>query len=65
MKFRNLTDEEILAYVAEGECSDKAGSYAIQAGGGQFVESYEGPLDNIIGLPVQRLVAMFPDMLAQ
>lgn len=63
VRFRDLSDEEILAYVAEGECYDKAGSYAIQAGGGQFVEGYEGPLDNIIGLPVQRLIAMFPDML--
>lgn len=65
VKFRELTDEEILAYVGEGECYDKAGSYAIQGGGGQFVESYDGPLDNIIGLPVQRLIAMFPDMVAQ
>lgn len=60
--FRTLSDEEILAYVGEGECFDKAGSYAIQGGGGQFVESYEGPLDNIIGLPVQRLLEKFPDM---
>lgn len=60
--FRNLSAEEITAYVAEGECFDKAGAYAIQAGGGQFVESYEGPLDNIIGLPVERLVTMFPSL---
>lgn len=63
--FRELTDKEILVYVGEGECYDKAGSYAIQAGGGQFVKSYEGPLDNIIGLPVQRLISMFPSMLEQ
>ena len=60
--FRELSDEEILEYVGQGECFDKAGSYAIQGGGGQFVASYEGPLDNIIGLPVQRLLEMFPDM---
>ena len=60
--FRNLSDEEILAYVGEGECFDKAGSYAIQGAGGQFVDHYEGPLDNIIGLPVQRLIEKFPDM---
>lgn len=60
--FRNLSDEEITAYVGEGECYDKAGSYAIQGAGGHFVESYEGPLDNIIGLPVARLLEMFPDM---
>lgn len=60
--FRELNDEEILAYVKEGECFDKAGSYAIQGAGGQFVESTEGPLDNIIGLPVARLLELFPDM---
>ena len=60
--FRDLSDEEILAYVGEGECFDKAGSYAIQGAGGQFVSHYEGPLDNIIGLPVARLLEKFPDM---
>ena len=60
--FRNLSDEEILAYVGEGECFDKAGSYAIQGAGGQFVDHYEGPLDNIIGLPVSRLLEKFPDV---
>ena len=58
--FRTLSEEEIAAYVAEGECFDKAGSYAIQGAGGQFVDHYEGPLDNIIGLPVGRLLDMFP-----
>ena len=60
--FRTLSDEEILSYVAEGGCYDKAGSYAIQAGGGQFVDHTQGPLDNIIGLPVGALLERFPDM---
>lgn len=62
--FKQLSDEEIAAYVAQGECFDKAGSYAIQGAGGQFVESYEGPLDNIIGLPVESLLQRFPEMKA-
>lgn len=62
--FRLLSDEEIMAYVGEGECYDKAGSYAIQGGGGQFVDHYDGPLDNIIGLPVAALIERFPDMAA-
>ncbi|MBQ9068916.1 MAG: septum formation protein Maf [Eggerthellaceae bacterium] len=60
--FRDLSDAEIAAYVAQGEYYDKAGSYAIQGAGGQFVERYEGPLDNIIGLPVAALLERFPDM---
>ncbi len=60
--FRTLSDDEIAAYVAQGECYDKAGSYAIQGAGGQFVESFDGLLDNIIGLPVARLVERFPDL---
>ena len=56
VEFRELADGEIRRYVASGEPLDKAGAYAIQGGGGQFVDRIKGPLDNIIGLPVGCLV---------
>ncbi len=51
--FKNLTDEEIADYVVRYKPLDKAGSYGIQDG--IIVESYAGSLDNIIGLPTERV----------
>ena len=54
--FRQLTDDEIAAYVATGEPMDKAGAYGIQGLGGALVDATEGEFDNVVGLPC-RLVA--------
>lgn len=61
--FRDLTDEEIAAYVRTGESRDKAGAYGIQGEGAKLVASYEGDYDNIVGLPVKALLELFPDLL--
>lgn len=53
--FRELSDEEITAYVATGEPLDKAGAYGIQGAAGAFVDYIEGDYDNVVGLPVARL----------
>ena len=53
--FRTLTQSQIADYVATGEPSDKAGAYAIQGGGTLFVDHFDGSLDAIIGLPIERL----------
>lgn len=53
--FRNLTVEEIDAYVATGEPEDKAGSYAIQGQGKALVKKIKGSYHNIIGLPTIEL----------
>ena len=50
--FRLLSDSEIASYVAGGEPMDKAGAYAIQGGGGNFVQAIEGDFENVVGLPV-------------
>lgn len=54
VKFRDLSDEEIRAYVATNEPMDKAGSYAIQERACLFAESFEGDFFNIIGLPIEK-----------
>lgn len=53
--FRELTDEEILAYIRTGEPMDKAGSYGIQGGAALFAERIVGDYFNVVGLPVCRL----------
>jgi septum formation protein len=55
VRFRRLTRREIADYVATDEPFDKAGAYAIQGGAGKFVTSVDGPVDNVVGLPVRRL----------
>lgn len=60
--FRDLTDEEIAAYVRTGESRDKAGAYGIQGEGAKLVAGYEGDYDNIVGLPVKPLLQLFPDL---
>lgn len=50
--FRELTDGEILDYIATGEPMDKAGSYGIQGLGGKFVTEYRGSYDTVVGLSV-------------
>ena len=48
--FKELSDKEILDYIATGEPMDKAGSYGIQGLGGAFVTHYDGDFDTIMGL---------------
>lgn len=56
--FRALQRHEIEDYVETGEPMDKAGAYAIQAGGGTFVSNIEGSVSNVIGLPLETLHEM-------
>ena len=50
--FAALTDEQIDAYWDTGDPADKAGSYAIQGIGGEFVVSINGSASAVIGLPL-------------
>lgn len=53
VRFRDLSDEEICAYIRTGEPMDKAGAYAIQGGAHGFVEALDGSYENVIGFPVE------------
>ena len=53
--FHPLRDEEIDAYIATGECMDKAGSYGIQGKGSLLVRKIDGDYFNVMGLPLSRL----------
>ena len=50
--FRDLSPQEIRAYVATGEPMDKAGAYGIQGYAALFVERLVGDYYNVMGLPV-------------
>ena len=62
VKWRELTKEEIVTYIQTGEPLDKAGGYGIQGGGKNFVVSYEGSFDNIVGLPVDEVISCLSEL---
>ena len=54
--FRQLSEEEIIAYVATGSPLDKAGAYGIQEDhGAVFVKKIVGDYYNVVGLPLCSL----------
>ncbi|HCH51636.1 TPA: septum formation inhibitor Maf [Escherichia coli] len=60
--FREMTDQEINAYIETGEPMDKAGAYGIQGKGGRFVQRIEGSYHAVVGLPLvetEALIAQF------
>jgi len=56
VKFKNLTDAQIKNYIDTGEPFGKAGAYAIQGVGGELVETIDGDYNNVVGLPVSRVL---------
>lgn len=62
VKFRPLSDEQINLYVATEEWRERSGGYAIQQGGSILIESIEGDYLNIIGLSVNDLHRLAPEL---
>jgi septum formation protein len=50
--FATLSKQQIIDYWETGEPADKAGSYAIQGIGGEFVVSINGSSSSVVGLPL-------------
>lgn len=58
VKFRDIEDSEINAYIDTKEPLDKAGAYGIQGRGAIFIERIEGCYFNVVGLPIAKLDKM-------
>lgn len=56
VRFKQLTDHEINAYISTGCPLDKAGAYAIQGGAAHFVREIHGSYTNVVGLPTCELI---------
>ena len=50
--FKTLSSDEIEQYWQTGECSDKAGAYAIQGMAAAFVTHLSGSYSGVMGLPL-------------
>ena len=59
---RYLSDQEIDASVASGVPRDKAGAYAVQDTELRPASDWQGCYNNIVGLPVCRLVEMLKEL---
>jgi septum formation protein len=62
VKFRDITQEEIKAYIKLGEPFTKAGSYGAESAAATFIQSIEGDFFNIVGLPVNKLAEMLKNI---
>lgn len=58
VRFKELSEQEIAAYIASGEPLDKAGAYGIQGIGGVFVAHLSGSFSGVMGLPVFETVQL-------
>ncbi len=61
VRFRPLSADDIKRYWATGEPCDKAGAYAIQGIGAQFVEHLDGSFSAVMGLPLFELAKALQD----
>jgi septum formation protein len=62
VRFADLTDAEIAAYVATGEPLRVAGAFTIDGIGGPFVEGIDGDPGTVIGLSLPLLRRLLADL---
>jgi len=60
---RKLTDKQITEHIRGGSWRGKAGAYAIQEGGDEFIEKIEGSLTNVMGLPMELLEGLLKNFI--
>lgn len=58
VRFKQLTEKDIAAYIASGEWKGKAGGYGIQGKAATLIPFVSGSYSNIVGLPVYEAVQM-------
>jgi len=52
---KQMSAEQIARHIKSGSWQNKAGAYAIQENGDEFIEKIEGSLTNVMGLPMELL----------
>jgi len=58
VRFAELSQADIEAYVASGEPTDKAGAYAIQGRAGAFITELHGSYSGVMGLPLYETLQL-------
>lgn len=62
VRFADLDDDEVRAYVATGEPLEVAGSFTVDGLGGPFVEGIEGDHHNVVGISLPLLRRLLLDL---
>ena len=62
--FKKLSSKEIEYYLDNCQYMDKAGAYAIQEHGDIIIDSCSGSVENVIGLPLEKLSGLLAEYLA-
>lgn len=63
VSFRELPEKLLDWYLRTGEWRERAGAYAIQGAGAALVRAVEGDYENVVGLPLATLLAIYPQLL--
>jgi septum formation protein len=63
--FRALEERLLDWYLATGEWRGRAGGYAIQGAGAALVLGVAGDYENVVGLPLARLLDVYPELLGE
>lgn len=63
VKFNELTDNQIDEYIKSRLCFGKAGGYGIQDVGFNLIDKHNGSLNNIIGLPTEKIFPLLKKIL--
>ena len=58
VQMTEISEKEIIDYVATGEPMDKAGAYAIQGIASRWIPRIEGDYSNVVGLPIALVYRM-------
>lgn len=61
VRFRPLSEAQMLAYWHTGEPADKAGGYGIQGLGAVFIEHIEGSYSAVVGLPLAETAELLAE----
>jgi septum formation protein len=59
---KKMTAQQISEHIRGGSWRDKAGAYAIQETGDEFVEKIEGSMTNVMGLPMELLECLLKEI---
>ncbi len=63
VRFREIDERMLEWYLACGEWRERAGSYAIQGVGAALVREIAGDYENVVGLPLSKLLDIYPELL--